>query len=750
MEYSAGMKALKCQYCSTVTEIPNENEEMLAEVVDVVVPLTVERNDLIDAVYQHIASGKYTPDNLLEHATFSKVERMYVPAYVYMGSYEAEWTASFGYDRTEHFTVYERDSQGNSRPVNKTKTVTDWRPVNGSDSGEFSAVGYAGELLDGSPLKPFDIVEFNRGLGEPKPYDSSYLSGLESEAFVVLESDVFSRRAEPQIERIIERSVKQHAQGEHQRDWHWKQKISKVVRTALVPICHVVYEYDGKAHHVWMDGTDTNHLLSDPLPVDTERMKTVQMSFVPVGVAAVALPLAGLMSGGGVMAAVSWFTVGVVAAAGAYGWFRREAILDYSSELRRSLLSQRKASSTNVSSLTEAERNELVESVKRPTKSWIADTARDKIVLPAVSVALAAAVLVPGLVGKPGTTQSYDTSAKVSQNITNSQNSSRVSNTAASPVNPAAPEQVPVQTQQAAAVQPEPAAQAQQAVVAPANPVQTLPNTAPVVELLKSAAANNWSLVDMQVAAIRSSMQPISQGDRKTARAANAEGLAALNQQRYDQAIAAFGRGIIVDASDTEVLNNLGYSQLLAGRYNEGVDSLLRVLARVPDRSSGWANLGEGLSRLDNEGGSLAALRIAVRFSANRDKTIEYLKRTSDSHSSLVFRNVASRVLNEINSIPANPSALVQPSRAVATPQIIPQTQVARIPPPAPAPVAPQVQVPVSSSPQASCEGRPNFISKSICDARECAKPEFRSSAYCVRVIEAANRVKPYESTEGK
>jgi LSD1 subclass zinc finger protein len=751
LEYSAGMQALKCQYCSTVTEIPNESAEQLAETPDLVVPLSVERNDLIDSVYQHIASGKYTPDNLLEHATFSKVDRFYVPAYVYMGSFEAEWTASFGYDRTEHYTVHERNSQGHSVAVTKTKTVTDWRPVNGSDSGKFLAVGYAGNLLAQSPLAPYGLVESSHGIGDAKPYDTSYVSGLESEAFVVLESDVFSERASPQIDRTIERSVKKHAQGDHQRDWHWTERIEKTITSAFIPVCHVVYEYDGKAYHVWTDGTNTANMVSDTLPVDEARMKTVRAGFVPAGVAAVALPLAGYLGGHGPAGAISGFTLGVVAVAAIYGWWRRHSILEYSKHLRQSLLSQRKAASTNVSSLSESERHALVENVKRPTKSWIADTTRDKIILPVLSFALAATVLSPSLITNLGNRQP-DTAVEMAGTRTATPDSAiEKAGTNTLPV-ANMPEAVP-----AADIQP-PAAQEASPVAAVATPTPATQRSAsigPIVDLLKASASGDWSSVDAQVAGIKSSLPALQQGDRKSARAANAEGLAALNQQQYEPAIAAFARGVAADESDTEVLNNFGYAQLLAGHHNEGVEALGKVLLRVPDRSSGWANLGEGLAQLNNEGASLAALRLAIRFSANRDRTVEYLKRTSENHASPAFRGIASRALAGIDAIPANAAALAQAAKSPAPSQSarLPAPAVRSVAPapvPAPVPVAAQQTPPPAqpSSPQAFCETKSNFIAKNLCDTRECAKPQYSTSGYCIKVIEIANRNRPGASPE--
>jgi hypothetical protein len=72
------------------------------------------------------------------------------------GDYKAKWSASFGYNREEHYTVWEevryQDHNGTYRskkePVSKTKTVTDWTPVNGADDGNFKEYCYGGSLFE--------------------------------------------------------------------------------------------------------------------------------------------------------------------------------------------------------------------------------------------------------------------------------------------------------------------------------------------------------------------------------------------------------------------------------------------------------------------------------------------------------------------------------------------------------------------------------------------------------------------------
>ncbi|MGH9829374.1 MAG: hypothetical protein ACREDR_39660, partial [Blastocatellia bacterium] len=287
LEYSSEKRALKCQYCGTVTEIPHSKEE-LADAPQWIIPLTVDRPSLEKTILQHLASGKYTADDLLAEATFSHVEQFYVPAYRFTGSYEAQWTASFGYDRRETYTDYETRYEGGRSyrvPVTKSRPVTDWRPVNGTETGQFSVMAYGGSRV---PTEVQSFVEQSRGLDGLTEFDSSYVGGYETELFTISEQDAFRKSASPQVEEIVGASVQRHAQGDRQRDWHWTYTTSQRVGTVFVPICHVTYVYQGKEYGVWTDGTDPTHLLGDALPEDQRRKNAVLLGFVPALVAAIA------------------------------------------------------------------------------------------------------------------------------------------------------------------------------------------------------------------------------------------------------------------------------------------------------------------------------------------------------------------------------------------------------------------------------------------------------------------------------
>ena len=668
-------------------------EEEAPDAAQTIYPLTVEISALTDTVHQHLASGDLTPDHLLEHATVSKTERLYVPAIEFFGAYEAQWTASFGYDRTEHYTDYEtRTVNGHSRQVavSKTKTVTDWRPVNGTDTGKFYVTAYAGTRLTSPVLDVTPLVE-QQIASAAVPFDSSYLTGVEFEDFAHPETDVYQNRGRPQVNQIIDRNVEKHGQGDHQKDWHWTADISKRSSTVLVPVCHAVYEFEGKEYNVWVSGVDTSRLIADPLPVDQDRKKAIQFGFIPAAVAFAASALAIFKFD------AAWtFPLVVLAVAGGLGYWRKKSIIDFSLKLRRVLLASKQAASANIAGMSADEQSGVIESVKRPEKPWIAKTSNDWWLLPVVSLIAAVAPFFQVMGPFNSNFQSSSVPQQVEQAPVAVSPPIQVQQQPEAPANPGVASVYPrcagstelqkceeeernlasetpqqrIERQQrleeersraAAEVNgTSSASSSQSSTVSEAKPQSTTsPDTQVdqrVVQLrkaLESSRANNWAAVDEAIMSIKSQAQAIPQGDRKASRAANSEGLTLLKTGDFMGAIEAFIRGANSDPADIEVRNNLGYALLKAHKNTEAASILTALLAQVPDRTSAWTNFSE--SMVANPNVSTAALKIGVRFSANREKTLGFLRQLADNHPNEQYRPIIQNVLNEFNLIPSGP-----------------------------------------------------------------------------------------------
>ena len=221
LKFAPGTLNLKCGHCGTENTIAVAAPPPLAKVPDLIVPLVADEKTLRRQVQTYLASGHLVPDDVLDAAEFTKMELFYAPAYVFHGSYTATWTASFGYDRQEHYTDYEsRTENGVTRrvPVTKTKTVTDWRPVNGTDMGNFNFPAYGGASQPPAVAGLIDGMSWTDG----KPFDAAFLAGYRAEEFEKSDDKVFAESGNARMNAIIDAGVKSHAQGDRQRDWNWK------------------------------------------------------------------------------------------------------------------------------------------------------------------------------------------------------------------------------------------------------------------------------------------------------------------------------------------------------------------------------------------------------------------------------------------------------------------------------------------------------------------------------------------------
>ncbi|MFM9927718.1 tetratricopeptide repeat protein [Variovorax sp. H27-G14] len=652
LEYSAGNRALKCMYCDAITAIEQApNDDGRPSNAELVVPLGVTRAALEDVVYAHLAQGNLTPDNLLEHAVFSKVEQFYVPAFIYRGTYEADWTASFGFDRQEQYTVYEKDSQGRSRPVTKTKTVTDWRPVNGADRGDFTAIAYAGERLSAAGLDLPRIFIERPAVDELKPFDTSYVTGFEAEPFTVNAQEAYTVRGSDLVDAQIDAGVKQHAQGDRQRDWRWKATTSKTDTSVFLPICHVVYDYEGRTYNVWTDGTTGEKLVADPAPVDHERKKAIRWGYAPLVVSLLA-------AGGGYayadahrIAFSPGLAAGAVVAALVFAAWRKHSILSYSKGIRQALLSQRQLKSVDSLQLGSAERQALLERGTRPSRPFLSMTSKDAMLIPAVSLIAAAVFLVPLIPAsfKDSPTPSYASASKPSR-----------------PQAPAAPSPVQAPPQQraqsvetsvsAAAVAPVAAAAVAAAPVVAQVPAVQVAATPKIQfdpqlkQMLIAASKHQWDVVDSATAAPLA-LRNVNR-DRAAGRAANTEGKSALQRGENQAAIEAFTRGVEADAVDPEIVNNLAFAYQESGAHAEAIGALNETLRLAPRRVAAWANLSASLAETGDAAASAAALSLALHYSGSRQKTLTFLGEQAQNGRSDAARAVASAVLSAADEIP--------------------------------------------------------------------------------------------------
>ena len=685
--FEAGRQSLTCPFCGAVNKIERP-EDALETAFDRIIPITVTPHELDNRLYAYMASGNFTPDDMIEASTITLRERYYVPAFAFKVDYEATWTASFGFDRQEPYTAYRNvTSNGRTRQEAYTayKTVTDWRPANGVEAGIFDVAGYAGSQLNGSPLAPAYLVVHAVMNGSSTEYNPSFTKGFEVEGFSVPEKKVFDS-LNGEINANIDQRVKNHAQGDKQRDWHWNARMSHDTTTYSVPICHAAFQYGDKEYHVWVGGHDVDTIRADELPVDKDKQKAANIGFMPGAL--------GLITaiGSAYYWSFVWSSLIATGVAFGYGFLRRKALIDYSKSIRNSLLIQMQASN-RASTLSDEEQDKVAKAFQRPERPFFAKIHRDKIILPTVAAFAFFGAIVPNAVLNPAAiSQRYvarqaaeqaeqekkNAEARAAQEIADRKAAEEEAAKRAQEIadRKAAEEEAAKRAQAdalaAQKAEAEKAAQVEAAVPAtqtpttqdaPQSPTPTLPlpspspSPAPTVANRQIAISAGFTVLApdeskqlltamvqqansaFKISEIKGKIESLPKpatGDRKTSRKLNEQGLTALKNEDFAQAIAALKSATSADPADVEVLNNYVYALIKAGRLQDAESEAGRLLTMSPGRSSAWANLAEVYALKNRKEEAVAALILAFQFSSNKDRTINFLnERSADSTSPL-------------------------------------------------------------------------------------------------------------------
>ena len=668
--FEAGKQSLTCPFCGAVNQIKRP-EDALETAFDRIVPITVTPHELDNRLYAYMASGNFTPDDMIEASTITLRERYYVPAFAFKVDYEATWTASFGFDRKEPYTAYRNvTSNGHTRQEAYTayKTVTDWRPANGVEAGIFDVAGYAGSQLNGSPLAPAYLVVHAVMNGSSTEYNPSFTKGFEVEGFSVPEKKVFDS-LNGEINANIDQRVKNHAQGDKQRDWHWNARMSHDTTTYSVPICHAAFQYGDKEYHVWVGGHDVDTIRADELPVDKDKQKAANIGFMPGAL--------GLITaiGSAYYWSFVWSSLIATGVAFGYGFLRRKALIDYSKSIRNSLLIQMQASN-RASTLSDEEQDKVAKAFQRPERPFFAKIHRDKIILPTVAAFAFFGAIVPNAVLNPAAISQRYVARQAAEQAEQEKKNAEARAAQEIADRKAAEEEAAKRAQAdalaAQKAEAEKAAQVEAAVPAtqtpttqdaPQSPTPTLPlpspspSPAPTVANRQIAISAGFTVLApdeskqlltamvqqansaFKISEIKGKIESLPKpatGDRKTSRKLNEQGLTALKNEDFAQAIAALKSATSADPADVEVLNNYVYALIKAGRLQDAESEAGRLLTMSPGRSSAWANLAEVYALKNRKEEAVAALILAFQFSSNKDRTINFLnERSADSTSPL-------------------------------------------------------------------------------------------------------------------
>jgi len=174
-------------------------------------------------------------------------------------------------------------------------------------------------------------------------------------------------------------------------------------------------------------------------------------------------------------------------------------------------------------------------------------------------------------------------------------------------------------------------------------------STANLLGQMLSQSQNSIKLIELKTQ-IEALYPKPEKGDVKLARALNQQGLAAFSQENFTNAASLFLDAARANPADIEVLNNYAYALLKSGNNQLAQQVLGYVLSLAPGRTSAWANLGEVYANLNRIDASAASLVVGFQFSGNKEKTLEFFNKTSESTSNNALKSAITKALGQLSS----------------------------------------------------------------------------------------------------
>lgn len=144
---------------------------------------------------------------------------------------------------------------------------------------------------------------------------------------------------------------------------------------------------------------------------------------------------------------------------------------------------------------------------------------------------------------------------------------------------------------------------------------------------------------------IESSPKP-AKGNKKAAKAINANGLAFSKKGDFNNAVKMFEEANKLDKSDIEIVNNLGFSYLRQGDLESAQQTIMIALTLSPGRATAWENLGEVFGVKGDVSKAIACFSNTYRFSKDRLKMHQYMKKLNEKEQVMDLKQARAKAIN--------------------------------------------------------------------------------------------------------
>jgi tetratricopeptide (TPR) repeat protein len=171
------------------------------------------------------------------------------------------------------------------------------------------------------------------------------------------------------------------------------------------------------------------------------------------------------------------------------------------------------------------------------------------------------------------------------------------------------------------------------------SPNSAADNAVPLIIGMLDQAVKDDPSADDEILKLKQKISDLpkpAKGEIKSARSLNEQALSLFNGGKVAESIELFNQASLLDQSDPEILNNLGYALLRHGKLEEAKAELLKTLAISPGRAPAWQNIADIFTIQGDQARGIAAYENVYRFSKNRAKTHTFMKKLNDTDGSVL------------------------------------------------------------------------------------------------------------------
>ena len=268
-----------CPFCGTVYHI-TANLTKETEIPGQIIPFTTSTDDFEQSAIKMLLDEVYAPTNISEIVSFKDVKGIYLPVYLYEGKYECAWSCKIK-------QLVDADDAKDRKKV--------YCPQNGVSKGEYAIFCIACEEVEASRELAEYICTIDYRNDDIKPFLSD---DLDNRFFLVRNRDVqktWTQEGEESLDNLVREKTWMQLQSSDVKNFKCDITSEMFHEGCFIffPIWMVNYQYDGKLHHIFMDGTGRNGvkgttLIDRALKAEAEKPFTILKYIV---VAAIVIPL---------------------------------------------------------------------------------------------------------------------------------------------------------------------------------------------------------------------------------------------------------------------------------------------------------------------------------------------------------------------------------------------------------------------------------------------------------------------------